>query len=308
MVHKRDCLRRCAHYIEDEMNMLTTLLRATLVASCLLLVPSLSFAEGEVDINTATVAELQRLPGIGAVTAGRIVAHRDANGPFANLSAVGDVEGVSPATLEKIRPFLSFDGAAQPGVASAPSARGNVAADVKALLARYKGEPSIREVQEAAARNVDVNPERMRSWRSRSRLAALAPGIRAEYRYVGQFDQRLKAGGDAADTQQDTFGTQHRPLARVDWDLNRLVFNPDELRVSSEISSLVRLRESVLNQATKIYYERRRLQVELDLTPPTDVSNRVRKELRLQELVADLDSLTGGFFSKKLVESGLDPY
>lgn len=290
------------------MNMPTTLLRATLVASCLLLVPSLSFAEGEVDVNTATAAELQRLPGIGTVSAGRIIAHRDENGPFNSLSDVGNVEGISTATLEKIRPFLTFGGSAASSDVIAPAERRNVAAEVKALLARYKNEPTIREVQEAAARNVDVNPERMRSWRSRSRMAALAPGVRAEYRYVGQFDQRLKAGGDAADTQQDTFGTQHRPLARVDWDLNKLVFNPDELRVSSEISSLVRLRESVLNQVTKIYYERRRLQVELDLTPPTDVSSRVRKELRLQELVADLDSLTGGYFSKKLVESGLDPY
>lgn len=286
--------------------MSTTLLRAALWASCLLLVPSVSFAEGEVDVNAATAAELQRLPGIGAVTAGRIIAYRDSHGPFDSFSDLQNVEGVSAATIEKLRPFLSFGTTADVGDAAA--VRRDVAGEAKTLLARYKNEPSIREVQLAAARNVDVNPERMRSWRSRSRLAALAPGVRAEYRYVGQFDQRLKAGGDAADTQQDTFGTQHRPLARVDWDFNRLVFNPDELRVSSEISSLVRLRESVLNQVTKIYYERRRLQVELDLTPPTDISNRVRKELRLQELVADLDSLTGGYFSKKLVESGLDPY
>lgn len=290
------------------MNMPTTFLRATLLASCLLLVPSLSFAQSEIDINTATASELQRLPGIGAVTAGKIVAHREENGAFHSLEDVGNVDGVSAGTLGKVRPFLSFAApSVSEGDGSAAEPR-DLAADVKALLAKYKNEPSIRDVQLAAARNVDVNPERMRSWRSRSRLSALAPGVRAEYRYVGQFDQRLKAGGDAADTQQDTFGTQHRPLARVDWNLDKVVFNPDELRVSSEVSKLVRLRESVLNQVTKIYYERRRLQVELDLTPPSDISNRVRKELRLQELVADLDSLTGGFFSKKLVESGLDPY
>lgn len=286
-----------------------TFLCAPLLALGLLLAPLSARAQGDLDINEATSAELERLPGIGPATAGRIIAHRDEHGPFASIDELEEVEGLSKAAIKKLKPYLAFPDSDAEDVSLQPkSLPRDTKAEARTLLERYKKEPTIREVQEAVARHVQVDAGRLRSWRTRSRLAALAPNVRGEYRYVGQFDQRLKTGGDAADTQQDTFGTQHRPMARADWDLNKLVFNPDELRVSSEVSSLVRLRESVVNQATKVYFERRRLQVELDLTPPSDVQGRVRKELRLQELVADLDSLTGGFFSKRLIESGLDPY
>lgn len=294
------------------MTKVSNYLRTALFASCLLLAPLTARAEGEVDVNTASAAELERLPGLGPATAAKIVAYRDQNGPFAQLSDLAKVDGVSTGTIEKLKDVLSFPEAAAPKsttlqVSEASVATG-VSAEAKKLLERYRNEPSIRDVQEAATRYAEVHPHIISSWRTRARVAALAPGVRAEYRYVNEFDQRLKTGGDAADTKQDDFGVQHRPLARVDWNLDRLVFNPDELRVSNEIVDLVRLRESVLDQVTKIYYERRRLQVDLDLTPPKDVAGRVRKELRLQELVADLDSLTGGYFSKKLIEAGQDPY
>ncbi|MGE2723905.1 ComEA family DNA-binding protein [Mycolicibacterium pulveris] len=56
-----------------------------------------------VDLNTATVEQLDTLPGIGPVTASAIVAWRDANGPFSSVEQLGDVDGIGPARLEKLR-------------------------------------------------------------------------------------------------------------------------------------------------------------------------------------------------------------
>jgi competence protein ComEA len=56
-----------------------------------------------VNLNTATVEELDTLPGIGPVTAAAIVAWRDANGHFASVDQLGDVDGIGPARLEKLR-------------------------------------------------------------------------------------------------------------------------------------------------------------------------------------------------------------
>ena len=60
-----------------------------------------------VDINTAASEELESLPGIGPVMAGRIIAHRETNGPFATVDAVLDVSGIGPKTLESLRPLVT---------------------------------------------------------------------------------------------------------------------------------------------------------------------------------------------------------
>lgn len=59
-------------------------------------------------INNASLKELQKLPGIGKVTAERIVAYRTENGPFANIDDLTKVKGVGKATLEKIRPLVTL--------------------------------------------------------------------------------------------------------------------------------------------------------------------------------------------------------
>jgi competence protein ComEA len=51
---------------------------------------------GLVNLNTATGAELDSLPGIGPVLAERIVAYRTAQGPFASVDALDDVPGIGP--------------------------------------------------------------------------------------------------------------------------------------------------------------------------------------------------------------------
>ena len=58
------------------------------------------------NINTASEAELQRLPRIGPALAARIVAHRRANGPFRSVDQITDVKGIGEKTLEQMRPWL----------------------------------------------------------------------------------------------------------------------------------------------------------------------------------------------------------
>lgn len=59
-----------------------------------------------VDLNTATVAELDALPGVGPVIAGRIVAWRQQNGRFNRVDDLAEVQGIGAATLEKLRPMV----------------------------------------------------------------------------------------------------------------------------------------------------------------------------------------------------------
>lgn len=59
-----------------------------------------------VDLNTATVAELDALPGVGPVTAAAIVAWRQSNGKFTSVDQLAEVEGIGPARLEKLRALV----------------------------------------------------------------------------------------------------------------------------------------------------------------------------------------------------------
>ena len=58
---------------------------------------------GTMNLNTADVAALDTLPGIGPVLAGRIVAWRQQHGRFSAVDELGEVSGIGPALLSKIR-------------------------------------------------------------------------------------------------------------------------------------------------------------------------------------------------------------
>jgi competence protein ComEA len=60
-----------------------------------------------VNLNTATVEELIALPEIGEVRAAAIVAYREANGPFASVDELVNVDGISERIVEIIRPYVT---------------------------------------------------------------------------------------------------------------------------------------------------------------------------------------------------------
>ena len=66
--------------------------------------------EGVVNINTATVEQLQLLPGIGPALAERVVAFREANGPFKAIEELQAVKGIGEKALERLRPYLEVSG------------------------------------------------------------------------------------------------------------------------------------------------------------------------------------------------------
>lgn len=61
---------------------------------------------GRVAVNRATISDLEGLPGVGPVLAGRIVAYRDQNGPFATVEDLLQVPGIGEAKLAAIRDLI----------------------------------------------------------------------------------------------------------------------------------------------------------------------------------------------------------
>lgn len=68
--------------------------------------PQGAAADGRIAINQADAAALELLPGVGPVIAARIVAHRQANGPFQTVEDLLDVPGIGEGKLAGLRDFV----------------------------------------------------------------------------------------------------------------------------------------------------------------------------------------------------------
>jgi competence protein ComEA len=60
-----------------------------------------------ININTASIPELESLPGIGPEKAENIVVYRNEHGPFERIEEIENVSGIGPVTFEKIKALIS---------------------------------------------------------------------------------------------------------------------------------------------------------------------------------------------------------
>ncbi len=65
-------------------------------------------ADGKVDLNTATKQQLMALPGIGEVTAERILVYREEIGRFTNIDQLRKVKGITKKKLEQLKPLTKI--------------------------------------------------------------------------------------------------------------------------------------------------------------------------------------------------------
>lgn len=183
----------------------------------------------------------------------------------------------------------------------------SVAGGEASLLDRFRHEPTVRELQRAAERQAGVQPERVRSWLGRVRKAPLLPALKARTsRGLGAVE--VIRGSDGIDRYVNTASDTWRFEVDASWALDRLVFDRNELRISREAQRVGARREELLTEVARLYYARRRLQVEALLeaasaAPVTDAEARrteiIDRELEIAELTAVLDGLTGGALSGK---------
>lgn len=164
-------------------------------------------------------------------------------------------------------------------------------------LAALEEEPTIQEAQAAALKFFNIDADTVSSMRTRASVKALVPSVGARIRGnqstidLDRVDILVDQDNPAV-LDEGTGSVVEYEVSAL-WDFSKLVFNSEVL----DVSSLVVLQEAILKEITRIYYTRRRLQVDLILTPPSDPATKLSKELRIQELTATLDAMTGNLFS-----------
>lgn len=139
----------------------------------------------KIDVDRASAEELTRLPRIGPALAARIVAEREARGPFGSLEALKRVSGIGPGTLELLRPHVSFSGRPEPrwvvGAGPDEAAGGKVRLNTatEAELLQLPGIGPVRARAIVADR--DANGP-YRSLEDLSRVPGIGPGVLQQLR------------------------------------------------------------------------------------------------------------------------------
>jgi len=176
---------------------------------------------------------------------------------------------------------------------------------VDEVLKEFQLEPTVLKVQGWANDYAKTSPEMVEAWLRASKGFATLPKFRLEYRLTNGWDQdfiyELGEGDEPVAVRDDAGNDRdHRFLVRAEWDLSELVMSSDRIRIINEAQDVVKLRDKLLTQVTRLYFERRRLQVEMLLNPREDLSGQVDDKLRLLELTAGIDAATGGKLSRTL--------
>jgi hypothetical protein len=167
------------------------------------------------------------------------------------------------------------------------------------LLANFTYEPTIAQVQAAAIRYAEVHPDKIRRWRRQAALKALLPSVDVGLDHDRSDDISIDEG---TFPNYQYISSQDKDSSvdfSVTWDLSELIWNPDQTSIDVRSKLMAQLRDDLINEVTRTYYERRRLQVTLLSAPPSDQQALMDKELRLQELTALINGFTGGYFSQQ---------
>lgn len=86
----------------------------------------------------------------------------------------------------------------------------------------------------------------------------------------------------------------------VQWNANQLLYDDEIREILNQARLTANIRENILDDVTKLYFQRRKLQLEALTSLNMDFRKRLNHELQIAELTGQLDSRTGGWFSKEL--------
>jgi hypothetical protein len=159
-------------------------------------------------------------------------------------------------------------------------------------------EPGAREIQKKVIRYADVGNGKIKRWHAASRIAGILPTFsfgRDQDRSpsISTYSGKYITGPDDVNKSWD---------ADVSWDLGDMIYSSDQTSIDSREKLMVELRQDLLTEAMRIYFERRRLQTDIVYTPSLSEQEHLERLLRMDELTALLDAMTDGFVSKRLEE------
>ncbi len=177
-------------------------------------------------------------------------------------------------------------------------------------LAQPLPAPDVTEVQKIALEYARIRPDDLSDYKKRTRMAALLPSfqIGVQQNFQNNIDIAINEnvsvtsagstiGPETSDINQRSNNNSSIEVKAV-WQLNELIYNKDMLDVAQEARMQARDRRQILADVNKLYYEW--LELKNGIKRPKNPKLPPPSPYRLQQVVAELDSLTGGWFSRQI--------
>ncbi|MDD5423598.1 MAG: hypothetical protein PHT32_09330, partial [Candidatus Omnitrophica bacterium] len=176
----------------------------------------------------------------------------------------------------------------------------DVERNLKGLKIIFDNEPAFKELQRAAMRFAEVDPEKIRKMRSEARLKALLPKVSLGIDRNRSTNSEIYTSATkdyvimGPDDENDGLDVS------VSWELADLIWSDDQTNIDVRSRLTTQLRNDILDDLRRAYYERKRLQFDTMTAPPKEMKARFDKELRIQELTQAIDDLTGNYLSEHM--------
>ena len=163
---------------------------------------------------------------------------------------------------------------------------------------KFSNEPSVEAVQKAAIKYAEIHPEEFASWLSQSRWSNTLPEFEFKYRRNIETDKSLDFGGTTGQRAGVDTDEDDRYEMRAKWKLSKLVYSGEEPKISREVARKIKDRENIVSQVTRLYFQRRKLQIR-SLTEELETeSEKIKLNMQIAEYTALLDGLTNDIFKK----------
>lgn len=135
-----------------------------------------------------------------------------------------------------------------------------------------------------------------------SRYAARGwlPTVRATARlYLDKDQSNLMLKGNGISPINLVEGRAFLFEVNLIWPLGQTIYN-GQAKLTAITTNLQRFRDKLIKQVNRLYHARRRLQLRMFIAPPRKLRPYLKRTIKLQELTAQLDAITGGFFKRHL--------
>ena len=240
------------------------------------------FAWQPVDINQASKEQLALLPGIGDKLAYAIIQAREKHGAFSDKNQLLSIEGFSKKILSNAEKHIYF-GQVKSSKKSTPVTMPLVAINVKAppdfkLL--------VQDILSTQGLSIEMDKSAGNRIRNSAWLPKLALGFDIENGQTSSENKKeLKS-----DKRLERFGRDFGFMVKLTFDLEKLLFNPNELEVAKVNIKRIEMREEILKKVHQYYFSYVRLFNSIKNPMPVEELQKI--SLEMQEIASLLDAMS----------------